>query len=165
MREIDYIVLHCSATREDVDYSLAQLTSDHKRRGFRTIGYHYYIQKNGTIHTGRPIEEIGAHVRGYNRNSIAICYEGGLDADGKPKDTRTEAQQGAILSVLLNIIEAVKPTQPVNRMQVLGHRDLSPDQDGDGVVEAHEWLKDCPCFDAKKEYGWITEQKYFKNNT
>ena len=36
---------------------------------------------------------------------------------------------------------------------VLGHRDTSPDLDGDGIVEPEEWTKMCPCFDAKEEYS------------
>ena len=33
---------------------------------------------------------------------------------------------------------------------ILGHRDLSPDKDGDGVIETSEWVKHCPSFDVKE---------------
>ena len=46
---VRFLILHCSATRRNQDYSVEQLMRDHKKRGFRTIGYHFYIRKDGTI--------------------------------------------------------------------------------------------------------------------
>ena len=92
-RKINLIVIHCSATRVDKDYTPEQLERDHKARGFNSAGYNYYIRKSGEIVSMRPLELIPAHVTGYNKNSIGICYEGGLDPDGNPDDTRTEAQR------------------------------------------------------------------------
>jgi N-acetylmuramoyl-L-alanine amidase len=46
---VRFLVLHCSATRRNQDYSVAQLRRDHKSRGFYDIGYHFYIQKDGTM--------------------------------------------------------------------------------------------------------------------
>ena len=63
-------------------------------RGFRDIGYHFYITRDGEIHRGRALEKVGAHCRNHNTHSIGVCYEGGLDANGKPKDTRTLEQKG-----------------------------------------------------------------------
>ena len=90
MRKIDLIVIHCSATRADRDFTEDDLDVCHRRRGFNGVGYHFYIRKNGDIKSTREIERIGAHVRGYNARSIGICYEGGLDCHGRPADTRTE---------------------------------------------------------------------------
>jgi N-acetylmuramoyl-L-alanine amidase len=143
MRKIDLIVIHCSATREDRDFTEHDLEVVHRRRGFNGIGYHFYIRKNGDIKTTRPIEKIGAHVKGYNAHSIGICYEGGLDAKGKPKDTRTLWQKHS-LQVLIKALQLDYPG-----VRICGHRDLSPDLNGDGEIEPEEWIKDCPCFEVK----------------
>lgn len=89
MRKINYIVVHCSATREGCALTPEALEAEHRRRGFRTTGYHYYIRRDGTVLGTRSLELPGAHCRGHNKHSIGICYEGGLDALGNPKDTRT----------------------------------------------------------------------------
>ena len=142
---IRYLVLHCSATRIDSDYPPAQMLRDHKARGFRTIGYHFYVRKDGSLSQHRKLLEVGAHCRPYNRCSIGICYEGGLDALGEPADTRTPEQR----TVLRLLVQQLKRKFPAAR--VCGHRDLSPDTNGNGVVEPHEWLKQCPCFDVRTE--------------
>jgi len=145
MRTINRIIIHCSATKSSVDYSPTQLIADHKARGFRTCGYHYYIQKNGDVNKMRPIEQIGAHALGYNAYSIGICYEGGLDKNGKPSDTRT-LEQKVTLNLLVKQLCSEFPIKYIS-----GHRDLSPDIDGDGIVEAEEWIKECPCYDVKND--------------
>lgn len=145
-KDIRYIVIHCSATRSNRPYTVEQLTRDHKARGFSSAGYHYYIRRDGTLHSLRPETQAGAHVKGYNNCSIGICYEGGLDPLGKPLDTRTDAQR----RMILDLLHTLKQRYP--NAVILGHRDLSPDVDGDGVVEPHEWLKLCPCFEVKSEY-------------
>ena len=78
-REIKLLVIHCSATRCNVPFTVEQLRQCHLQRGFKDIGYHFYITRDGELHHCRPISEPGAHVRGFNRHSIGICYEGGLD--------------------------------------------------------------------------------------
>ena len=93
MRTINLIVLHCTATRVTQDFTVEDLKACHLARGFKSIGYHYYITKDGTLYPCRPEREVGAHARHYNAHSIAVCYEGGLDANGKPADTRTLAQK------------------------------------------------------------------------
>ena len=97
MRKIDLIVIHCSATRENTDYSPEQLESDHKARGFLRAGYNFYIRKSGEVVNLRLLEQIPAHARGHNKHSIGICYEGGLDITGQPRDTRTQAQKTSLL--------------------------------------------------------------------
>jgi len=151
MRKINLIVIHCSGTKETQNYTFEDCIRDHKARGFTTCGYHRYIRRDGTIHTGRAFDKTGAHVKDYNANSIGICYEGGLDASGKAKDTRTDAQKNAIN---LCIMEAVNFAERNGGQikRICGHRDLSPDLDGDGVVEPNEWVKQCPCFNAEPEF-------------
>lgn len=144
MRTVDLIVVHCSATREDKTFTERDLDACHRQRGMDGTGYHFYVRKNGDIKTTRDLDRIGAHVRGFNRSSIGICYEGGLDCHGNPKDTRTEWQKHSI-RVLVKALLREYPGA-----KVCGHRDLSPDLNRDGVIEPEEWIKQCPCFDARE---------------
>ena len=89
-RTIHLIVVHCSATREGCTLTPEALDRCHRNRGFKGTGYHYYIRRDGEIVLTRPIELPGAHVKGWNAHSIGICYEGGLDRDGHPADTRPD---------------------------------------------------------------------------
>ena len=138
MRTINLIVVHCSATREDKSFTEHDLDVCHRRRGFNGVGYHFYIRKNGDIKSTRPLERIGAHSRGFNRESIGICYEGGLDCMGQPKDTRTCWQKHSLRVLILTLLKDFPGCR------VCGHRDLSPDLDGDGEIEPEEWIKACP---------------------
>jgi N-acetylmuramoyl-L-alanine amidase len=143
MRKIDLIVIHCSATREDQHFTETMLEECHRDQGLDGCGYHFYVRRDGHIAGMRPLKKAGAHAKGYNAHSIGIAYEGGLDSDGKPKDTRTSWQRHS-LQVL---VKALLMDYPGSR--VVGHRDLSPDLNGDGRVTLEEWVKQCPCFDAK----------------
>ena len=146
MRAVNKIVIHCSATREGVNVSAATIDTWHRKRGFDQIGYHYVIGLDGAIQAGRPVNIMGAHVGGGgNRASIGIAYIGGVDANLKAKDTRTEAQKVALIKII-KILKNIYPEASIH-----GHRDYTVDRDGDGV-EAHEYMKMCPCFDAEVEY-------------
>jgi N-acetylmuramoyl-L-alanine amidase len=151
-RKINLIVIHCSASKETVDYTFEQCKKDHAARGFSHCGYHFFISKDGTIHIGRNLNVAGAHVAGFNANSIGICYEGGLDKKGKPKDTRTAAQKESILRC---IEESLQYAGDKSVKKIVGHRDLSPDLNHNGVVEENEWVKSCPCFNATPEYNHL----------
>lgn len=133
MRIITLAIIHCSATPQGVRLSFDNCRREHIRRGFSDIGYHFYITRNGEIHRGRPLEKTGAHCLHHNRHSIGICYEGGLDAASCPTDTRTLEQKASLLA-LLRELKRVFP-----HALIVGHHDLNPQ-------------KDCPCFDAEKEY-------------
>ena len=146
MRDINLIVIHCTATKEGADFDAETIRGWHmNQRGFRDIGYHFVVRLDGTIEGGRDIRHGGAHAKGYNKNSIGIAYVGGLNPEGKPKDTRTVAQ----LHALRRIVETLKAIY--GEMEVVGHRDLSVDLNGDGMISANEWMKACPCFDVKTE--------------
>lgn len=142
-----FITVHCSATKEGVQIDADTIRRWHKQRGWSDIGYHYIIGLDGQIEIGRPLNKTGAHVAGHNTDNIGICYVGGLDAAGNPKDTRTDLQ----IESLHDLIEALCVVFDIE--EIKGHRDWSPDTDGDGEVEQHEWLKACPSFDAISEYG------------
>ena len=100
---VRFLVLHCSASRCNQDYSVEQLRRDHKARGFYDIGYHFYIRKDGTMTQHRKLLEVGAHARPYNRCSIGICYEGGLDEQGKPCNTMTTEQETRLIDLYITI--------------------------------------------------------------
>ena len=149
MRQINHIVIHCSANKEGDDKSFEDIKAVHLKRGFRDIGYHYLILLDGTVVKGRPDEKIGAHVKGANSDSIGICYVGGLDKNLKPKDTRTEAQKVSMKKLVTELYYDHRDAD------VKGHRDFSKDLDGDGVIEKHEWMKSCPCFEVST---WFKEE-------
>ena len=133
---IRFLVLHCSATRRNQDYSVEQLRRDHKARGFYDIGYHFYIRKDGTITQHRKLLEVGAHARPYNRCSIGICYEGGLDEHGKACNTMTAEQETRLVDLFRNL----KTLFP--KAKIVGHRDLP------GTTP-----KECPCCNASELFG------------
>lgn len=133
-RKITEIIVHCAATPEGKDFSVDDIARWHKQRGFRTIGYHHVVYRDGSVHPGRPEGEIGAHCTGHNACSIGVCYIGGVAADGKTaKDTRTPEQRKALL-LLLRRLRAKYPNAKIH-----GHRDFA--------------AKACPSFDATKEYA------------
>lgn len=143
MRDIELIVVHCSATRPSTDWRAVDIDRVHKRLGWSRIGYHYVITRAGFVEPGRPEEEVGAHVLNHNSRSIGICLVGGISEDGKRAESNYTPGQWARLRALLVELRERYPLAVI-----CGHRDLSPDKDGDGVVERHEWLKECPCFDV-----------------
>lgn len=135
MRKINKIIIHCTATPEGRDYTVAQIRDWHvKGNGWSDIGYHFVIDRNGTVHKGRPIEKIGAHTTGQNATSIGIAYIGGITNDGKktPKDTRTPAQRVA----LVNLVKELKATFGEN-VTVHGHNEFA--------------AKACPSFNVKTD--------------
>ncbi len=137
-REVNLLVVHCTATRCNKDFPMSTLRASHKARGFADIGYHFYITRDGETHPCRPVHQIGAHATGWNDKSIGICYEGGLDENGCIADTRTYAQKCA----LLDLLRQLKTDYP--KAKILGHYQLS-----------ENIRKACPCFDAKREYAQL----------
>lgn len=146
-RRIDYLVVHCTATREGQHITVEDIRRWHMNKGWSDIGYHYVIYLDGSIHKGRPVSRIGAHVKGFNKYSIGITYVGGVSKDLAPKDTRTYEQKKA-LSLLLSELKCRHP-----KAKIMGHRDFSPDKNNNGIIEPFEWMKACPSFDAKGEYS------------
>ena len=132
-RRINEIIVHCTATPEGRDYTVADIRQMHKAQGWVDIGYHYLIYRDGSIHEGRNVDLVGAHCQGHNAQSIGVCYVGGVARDGKtPKDTRTAAQKDALLHLLMQLV-CLYPDAMIH-----GHRDFA--------------AKACPSFDATREY-------------
>ena len=169
MKTIDAIIIHCSASPEGKDIRAKDIDAMHRAKGWKMIGYNYVIDLDGTVEVGRPLTMDGAHCNtagfsgvAYNKHSIGICYIGGiegttdaygrivpkLDARGRQisKDTRTPEQKMA----LANLVYKLMDDYPI--VEVLGHRDTSPDLNGDGIVNPYEYIKDCPCFDVRAEF-------------
>jgi N-acetylmuramoyl-L-alanine amidase len=142
MRQIKWIVVHCTAgpqaqtTKSIIDYWRNKLR-------WRTVGYHFLVSGNGSYEQLAPIENPTNGVAGYNASSIHVCYKGGWNG----KDTRTSEQKSSLLQIIKNL----KKQFPAAK--VIGHRDFSPDKNGDGKITPDEWVKLCPCFDAKTEYA------------
>ena len=135
---VSYIIIHCTATRETQDYTPEQLKRDHMARGFIDVGYHFYIRKDGTVTQHRKLNEVGAHCRPFNRCSIGVCYEGGLDANGKPKDTRTIAQRGSLVKLLIEL------KQKFPKAAIRGHNEMP------GAT-----IKECPSFRPSTEFAYL----------
>ena len=154
MKQIDSIIIHCSATRAGQDVRARDIDRMHRARGFAQIGYNFVIDLDGLVENGRPLSIDGAHCNtkgfsgeSYNKHSIGICYIGGLDASGQAADTRTEAQRTALRELVAKLCREY----PI--AELLGHRDTSPDTDGSGEVEPCEFIKSCPCFDVRNEFS------------
>lgn len=153
MNKIDSIIIHCSATRAGQDLRAKDIDRMHRQRGFSQIGYNFVIDLDGTVENGRPLSIDGAHCNtkgfsgmSYNKHSIGICYIGGLDVNGRQADTRTEAQKKALRDLV------AKLCKEYDIIELLGHRDTSPDLNGNGEVEPAEYIKACPCFDVRSEF-------------
>jgi N-acetyl-anhydromuramyl-L-alanine amidase AmpD len=151
---IDAIVIHCTATREGQAVRASDIDKWHKERGFKMIGYNYVIGLDGKVEEGRPLTMDGAHTntagvsgKAYNKHSIGIVYVGGLDRNGNAKDTRTYAQKNALVRLVYSLLDKYP-----NIREVIGHRDASPDKDGNGKITQNEWIKMCPCFDVRAEF-------------
>lgn len=141
-----FVVWHCSATRPGLDIGAHEIREWHLSRGFDDIGYHLVIRRDGTLETGRSLDSIGAHVAGHNADSVGICMVGGLDQDGQSVAQRPDlftAPQWETFRTVHRFMRALYP-----HAQHVGHRELSPDLDGNGKIEQREWLKTCPGFDV-----------------
>lgn len=135
MRKISHLIVHCTATPYGREVTVNQIDAWHRQRGFACIGYHYVIGLDGCINLGRDIATAGAHCLHFNQYSIGIAYVGGLDASGKPVDTRTAAQRDALRRLLTHL------KQQFPGARIVGHNDLAN--------------KACPCFNAAEEYNDI----------
>lgn len=144
-RDVKFIAIHCSASKPAADLTAADIDAMHKRNGWSGIGYHFVIRRNGDVQLGRPLDddhvlepnEVGAHVAGFNKDSVGVCLVGGLDSAGRAVNNFTDAQWASLDLV----VRGLKHRWP--KATVQGHRDFP------GVA------KDCPCFDVR---AWLAKQ-------
>lgn len=140
MRQINNIVVHCTAGNQK--QTLGALRAEFKRKGWKNPGYHYVVLYDGHIEQMLDDELVANGVKGHNADSIHVAYTGGYDGT----DMRTDAQK-AQMRALLRVLKKKYP-----KAVILGHRDLSADLNGDGRITPNEWVKLCPCFNARDEY-------------
>lgn len=131
LKDVQFITLHCSATRPTQVAGVKEIRQWHKKRGWADIGYHFVVRRDGKVEKGRPLSQTGAHVQGWNQNNIGICLEGGLNDKFQPANNFTREQWRS----LKPLVAGLKAT--ASKAKVVGHRDF-PKVD-----------KACPCFDAK----------------
>lgn len=161
-KELKYLVIHCTATPEGRDVSSSDIRRMHTSpisaggRGWKQVGYTDLFRLDGTVERlvsnnedawVDPLE-ITNGAAGYNAVSRHVVYAGGCDKAMKPKDTRTAAQKKAMAEYVRKF-HAQHPG-----VKIIGHRDLSPDRNGNGVIEPGEWMKSCPSFDVA---SWLKE--------
>jgi len=143
-REItEYIAVHCSATPPHQEIGEDEIRRMHKAKGWEDAGYNVVIRRNGKIDIARPLDAQGAHVRGYNHNSVGVCLVGGVDDDGKAENNFTPIQMDS-LELTLHFLFQVYPGAIAK-----GHRAFFGDTNKDGVIDSRDWLKQCPCFDVE----------------
>lgn len=131
-RATNNIVIHCSATRGVQDIGVKDIRKWHMQQGWKDIGYHFVIRRNGKVEVGRPVNVVGSHVKGHNSDSVGICMAGGLDdKTWKPTNNFTAAQWASLNTLVARLVKMYP------RAKVLGHRDFP------GVQKA------CPCFNAR----------------
>lgn len=151
-RNINGIIIHCAATPNGKQFTVYDIDRWHDERGFarrgywrmkfnqnlRAIGYHYVILVDGIVATGRHEDEVGAHAGGFNTRTIGVCLVG--------TDEFSDAQWASLAALVADLRKRYPDAK------VLGHRDLSPDLNGNGVIEPDEWVKVCPGFDVS---AWL----------
>jgi N-acetylmuramoyl-L-alanine amidase len=168
-RTVRHVIIHCAASPNFKKLTAADVNNGHKTRGFKrasqavrsfnpelpNIGYHFFIGVDGKLETGRGLEEVGAHVQGNNSDSIGICMAG--------TDKFTEAQWQALRGLIIHLAGTIKGKLCMTAESALaaykdmgisikGHRDYSPDLNGDGQITRNEWIKICPGFSVA---DWI----------
>lgn len=142
--ETNLIVVHCAATKPNMDIGRKEIQMWHVQQGWLAIGYHFVIRRDGTVEEGRPHDAVGSHVKSRNADSIGICLVGGIDAKGKPEDNFTDAQKGALNSLLWSMTLGGGFDDAYKGLPVVGHRDLDPG-------------KACPSFDVKAWHAALSD--------
>jgi N-acetylmuramoyl-L-alanine amidase len=135
VRKLDRIILHCTATPEGRHVSVDTIRSWHRKRGWSDIGYHYVIYLDGSVHAGRDVAKVGAHVVGHNADTIGVVYVGGCDAKMKAKDTMNAAQETAFVNLVKHLRDQYGP------LTLHGHNEYA--------------AKACPSFNVKHKFGWL----------
>ena len=136
MRDIDTIIIHCSATPPKMDIGASTIDQWHRGRGWDAIGYHYVIRRDGKLEHGRPIQKQGAHAKGHNANSIGICMVGGVKAgDTDTAEDNFTAAQWVALEWLVSVLEGFEP-------KIIGHNEVS--EKACPSFNVQEWLNRRP---------------------
>ena len=132
----DYIIIHCSATSPSHNVDIRDVDRWHRAQQFRMVGYHYFIKRDGTLQTGRPLMDGGAHATGYNEKSVGVCMAGGVASDGVTPDANFTLAQWEQLTRIITELHEQFPGA-----KIIGHNEVAK--------------KDCPCFDVKKWWASV----------
>lgn len=145
-RHINHIVIHCTATTPNASVESIQ---NHWRRVLKwnDPGYHYLYDKNGEEHQLQDESKQTNGVYGHNHDTIHLSYIGGVDFQGKAKDTRTPQQVASMRERILDL------RRRYPHADIVGHRDFSPDKNKNGIIDPWERIKECPCFDVRE---WLS---------
>lgn len=137
VEDVEYIIIHCSATPPDMDIGSCEIDRWHRQRGWLGIGYHWVIRRDGTLEQGRKEDVAGAHTHGYNLKSIGVCLVGGINnnEDKEPEDNFTEDQKDMLLFLLGQLTERYPDAKVIGHNKVNKHK-ACPSFDVDA------WLKD-----------------------
>lgn len=130
----DKIIIHCSATRDNMDIGVKDIRAWHIDRGWSDVGYHFVIRRDGTVEEGRDVKVVGAHAVPWNSRSVGVCLVGGVDENGQPENNFTKRQ----FESLRGLVNRLLVDYPAS--DVIGHRDVP------GVAKA------CPSFDVRRWY-------------
>jgi len=143
----EYIIVHCSATPPDHNWTANDIDRAHRAKGWRMNGYHEVITRDGQRQNAfggfkcRPIDQPGAHVGDcgpeWNKVAIGICLVGGVDKNMKPEANYTEAQLAALTHAVHYYMEEFN----IPQYHIMGHRDL--------IKMTGAPPKACPCFDVQ----------------
>ena len=132
-KSTESIVIHCSATKSSMDIGLVEIRKWHvEDNGWRDVGYHYIIRRNGEVELGRRHDDTGAHAAGYNHKTIGVCMVGGMADDNSAENNFTDKQWTSVS----DLIKQIKVNYP--DVHVIGHNEISS--------------KECPSFDVQKWY-------------
>lgn len=146
MRTISRIFVHCTASYQQTT-TLKSLQAEFKAKGWKLPGYHYVIFPDGKIRQMLDESRVANGVKDYNKHSIHIAWVGGIDKQHPQGiDNRTLDQKMALFDLV------TKMKLKYRNAIVMGHRDISPDLNHNGIVDPWERIKACPCFDAMVEY-------------
>ena len=136
MRTFEKIILHCTATPPEMYVDVATIRKWHEAKGWSDCGYHYVIQRDGTIENGRPITRTGAHTRKQNECSVGIAYVGGVNKDHEPEDNMTMLQEVSFLLLVRSLRVTFGP------MTIHGHNEFAD--------------KACPSFKVRDKFKFLT---------
>lgn len=142
MRPVNEIIIHCTATQPNwwadkpTSAKVQEIRRWHKAQGWRDIGYHYLIDRDGTVAEGRPVEQVGAHVKGRNTGTIGVALFGGHGsaATDQFSDHFTLRQANALRGLIAKLQADYGP------LAVSGHNQFA--------------AKACPGFNAPEWYAW-----------
>ena len=151
-KNIRYIVVHCQAGHGTLESMKAYWKNS---LGWKSPGYNTWIDYDGSPHKLADYNVSTNGVQGFNSQCLHVCYRGGVLHEDvkKAADTRTQAQKNGLLQEILSMMNWLHENgNDLQNVMIVGHYHFSDDKNKNGVIEEWERIKECPSFDAYKEY-------------